>query len=147
MNVRKLLYPGFCVAVANGWDDITATLEEADPPITIADPVSGVGALQLSPAIYESGRLPGITPESLSEMLEEFASSEGFDEPFDRIGCTGEVAMEGASFRAGEDFIRVWYVSDGTNVILITYVCEWEQREVEASEREMIVHSIRFEGS
>jgi len=145
MNNKLLRCEGFSIAVAEGWDDITETLDDADAPLTIADPTSGVGALQFSPAIYKSGRLPQVGPQDLSELLEEFASKQDWDDPFDRSTYPGEVAIEGASFQAGDDFIRVWYASDGKNVMLITYVCDWKCRDQEASEREMAIRSVRFD--
>ena len=144
MSNRVLLCEGFSISIAEGWDDITATLDDADAPLTVADPKSGVGALQFSPAIYKSGRLPQVGPRDLSALLDEFASKQGLDDPFDRSIYPGEFAIEGASFHAGNDFIRVWYASDETNMMLVTYVCEWDHRDEEASERETAVRSIRF---
>ncbi|AGA24781.1 hypothetical protein [Singulisphaera acidiphila] len=145
MNNKVLRCEGFSIAVAEGWDDITETLDDADAPLTIADPTSGVGALQFSPAIYKGGRLPQVGPQDLSELLEEFASKQDWDAPFDRSTYPGEVAIEGVSFQVGDDFIRMWYASDGKNVMLATYVCDWNCRDQELSEREMAVRSIQFD--
>jgi hypothetical protein len=145
MNKRVPRCEGFSISLAEGWNDITATLEDADPPLTIADPVSGVGAIQFSPAIYKSGRLPRVSPNDLAELLDEFARKHKMGEAFDRSAHSGEVAIEGASFHAGGDFTRVWYVSDGKNLMLVTYVCDWDDREQEDSEREMAVRSVRFD--
>jgi hypothetical protein len=145
MNSKLLRFEGFSIAVRDGWDDITETLDDAGAPLTIADLTSGVGALQFSPAIYESGRLPEVGPQDLSELLEEFASKQDWDDPFDRSTYPGEVSIEGASFQSGDDFIRVWYASDGKNVMLITYVCDWNCRDLEASEREMVIRSVHFD--
>jgi hypothetical protein len=142
---RVLQCNGFNVTVAEGWDDITATLDDVDAPLTVADPASGVGALQFSPAIYRRGLVPQVGLQVLSELLDEFASNQGLDDPFDRSTYPGEVAIEGASFHAGDDFIRVWYASDGKNVMLVTYVCDWDHRDQEASERELTVRSIQFD--
>ena len=141
---RLLDLGAFSISVADGWEDITATLDDADAPLTVADPISGVGALQFSPAIYKGGRSPRVRPADLTAFLDEFASGHGLGAPFDRSSDSGAVAVEGASFRSGEDLIRAWYVSDGENVMLVTYVCEWGEREREASQREMAVRSIRF---
>jgi hypothetical protein len=146
MNKRALLFKHFSICVAEGWDDITASLDDPDAPSTIADPISGVGALQFSPAVYKSGRLPQICPRDLSELLHEFASKKGLDDPFDRSTYSGEVSIEGASYRSKGEFIRIWYASDGKNVMLVTYVCEWNSRNQEASESEGTVRSIRFCG-
>jgi hypothetical protein len=141
---RALDFGVFSLSVADGWEDITATLDDADAPLTVADPISGVGALQFSPAIYKGGRLPCVGPQDLCAFLDEFASRQGLGGPFDRSTYSEGVIVEGASYHSGEDLIRVWYASDGNSVMLVTYVCEWAEREREASQREMSVRSIRF---
>jgi hypothetical protein len=141
---RILNLGDFSISVVDGWEDITATLEDAEAPLTIANPVSGIGALQFSPAIYQGGQLPQVMSHDLSALLNKFADGQGLNDPFDRLSYPGEITVEGASFRSGDDLIRVWYVSDGRNVMLVTYVCDWSQRDGEASEREMAVRSLRF---
>jgi hypothetical protein len=144
MMSRMLTYEGFSISVAEGWDDITSTLEDPDAPLTVANPDSGVGALQFTPALYKSGAVPQVGSEELGELLDDFASKQGLGEPFDRLSYSGEIAIEGASFHSDDDLIRVWYVSDTQSVMLATYVCDWKEREREAAEREMTVRSIRF---
>lgn len=144
MILRVLDFGAFSISVSEGWEDITATLDEADAPWTIADPVSGVGALQFSPAIYRGGPSPEVGPQDLCALLDEFASSRGLNDPFERLSYSNEVAIEGASFHSGEDLIRVWYVSDGDNVVLVTYVCEWRYRGREARQADIAVRSIPF---
>ena len=141
---RVLYFDAFCISVADGWEDVTETLDDTDAPWTVADPVAGVGALQLSPAIYKGGELPRIGPLDLSALLGDFASRRGLDDPFDRTTYSDEVAIEGVSFHSGEDLIRVWYASDGRSIMLVTYVCEWCHRDREALQAEMAVRSIRF---
>jgi hypothetical protein len=140
-------FGAFSISVADGWEDITGTLDDADAPLTVAEPTSGAGALQLSPAIYKGGRLPRVGPQDLRSLLDNFASRQGLGDPFDRSTYSDGVIVEGASYHSGEDLIRVWYASDGKSVMLVTYVCEWGQREREALQREMSVRSIRFAAS
>lgn len=144
MILRVLDFGAFAISVADGWEDITATLDDADAPRTIADPVSGVGALQLSAAMYEGGPMPRVGARDLSALLDEFADGRGLGGPLDRSSHSGGVAIEGASFRSGEDLIRAWYASDGENIMLATYVCKWCHRGREALQAEMAVRSIRF---
>lgn len=144
MNTRQLSIGSLSLAVPEGWDDITATLESPDPASTIADPNSGVGALQFSTAIYKAGALPQVTSQNLSEMLDEFAASRDLGGPFDRAVYQGPIFAVGESFQSGTDFVRVWYCSDGKNIVLVTYVCDWSQRDCEAEAREMTVRSLRF---
>jgi hypothetical protein len=141
---RVLDFDAFCISVADGWEDITETLDDTDAPWTVADPVAGVGALQISPAIYKGGELPRIGPQDLSALLDDFASRRGLDDPFDRTTYSNGVTIEGMSFRSAEALIRIWYASDGKNIMLVTYVCEWCHRDREALLAEMAVRSIRF---
>ena len=54
--------------------------------------------------------------------------------------------MVATSFRyQDDDFMRVWHVSDKVNLVMITYVCEWQDQEVELAQCEVIVQSLKFE--
>jgi hypothetical protein len=145
MKMHAIRRSGLSFSISEHWADVTDALEDVNAPLTVADPVSGVGALQLSPALYRGGQSPQVMPHDLTELLDEFAAERGLDEPFERTVYRGEVTIEGASFHAGDDFIRVWYGSDGRNVVLVTYVCEWNHRDRESGEREMAIRSIRFD--
>jgi hypothetical protein len=147
MNTQPLAIGFLSFSVPEGWDDITATLETPGSPLTVANPDSGVGALQFSPAIYKEGTFPHLTIHDIVEMLSQFASSHGLESPFDRSSYLGETFSVGESFHSGTDFVRVWYCSDGKNVVLVTYVCDWSQKDREAEEREMTIRSIRFNSS
>jgi len=144
MNSQQLSIGCLSLTVAEGWEEITATVDSPDSPLTIADPNSGVGALQFSPAIYKAGVLPNVTSQDLFEMLSQFAASRGLESPFDQAAYPGDTFAVGESFRIGTDFVRVWYCSDGKNIVLVTYVCDWSQKDSEAEQREMAIRSIRF---
>lgn len=144
MSLRILHYKGFTISVAEGWDDITDILDEVDPPLTLADPDLGVGALQLSPALYKKGAAPHIKPHDLTELLFDFTTKQGWTDPFDRSSDQNGIIIEAASYHSIDDFIRVWYASDGTNIILATYICDWSCRHQESSHAETSVKSIRF---
>jgi hypothetical protein len=139
-----LKFDDFSVTVADGWDDVTDSLEDPGAPLTVADPVAGVGALQFSVAVYESGVLPHVSSTDLKQMLAEMAASRRLRGPFDQRDYPGRVAIVGQSYHDGEDFVRIWYGSDGKNVMLMTYVCDWSQREREHDVREMTVLSLQF---
>jgi len=139
--------PGFTVSVPDGWRDVTDSLEQEACPFTLAVPDDGVGALQFSPAIYRGGRTPSPTVGDLAAMLFEFAEKQGFDHPIAHDTFSNGLIGATASFQSGGDFIAVWYVSDGKNIMLVTYVCDWSCKDVEANAREAIVRSIRFNPS
>jgi hypothetical protein len=57
-------------------------------------------------------------------------------EGFNTSTRVGDLLGVAASFHAGDDFIRVWYLSNGQSVLLVSYVCSWESREVERQQYE-----------
>lgn len=144
MTTKNLDLGFFNITVPVDWDNITSTLDEANPPLTVANPEAGVGALQFSSANYKGGKLPDVRLQDLTELLSDFAVNRDLGEPFDSIASPDGLAIAAASFQSGDDLIRVWFVSDGKSVILATYVSDWDQRDSEAGAREAVVRSIRF---
>ena len=125
---KRLGFGGFDVSAGEAWDDITASVEGGDSPFTIARSERGVGAIQFSPAIYRCGPIPVVTLQELRSMLAEFAERRGLGEPFDSVPFSDSVFGIGSSFRSDDDFVRAWYLSDGRNVMLVTYVSDWADR-------------------
>lgn len=147
MTMRTLLYDGFSVRVDSGWDDNTNLFEGETTPLTLTNEETGVGAIQISTAMYRRGRLPEIRNDDLTEMLDDFAASKNLQDRFDRKIYACDIPLVGESYKLDENFVRVWYASDGMSILLITYVSSWEARECEADSREMSVQSIRFDRS
>ena len=112
-GMKLLRFSDFSVTVPASWDDITASLDDAEAPLTIADPEMGVGALQFSPAIYKSGERPQFSLQVLEEMLDEFASNRCLGSPIERMRESNDISIVGSCFRSEADLLRVWYVSDG----------------------------------
>jgi hypothetical protein len=144
MQGQRLALRGFSVAVDGGWDDITSTLGNPMGPLTLGNAESGVGALQFSPAVYESGEAPSIGVDELDAMLRDFAINRGLTGPFDRWTSSTGAMVVSESFHCGSAFVRVWYISDGKSVILITYVCDWEHRNEESELVDAVIKSVRF---
>ena len=127
------------------WCDITAEVEAADPPWTLAKP-EGVGALQFSIALYRGGVRPEPGGRDLLEMTLAFGRSRGCGVPSDVCQEAGPPVVASASFRTNDDFIRVWHVSDGANFAFVTYLCDpASPSELEIGECEAIVRSVRFD--
>ena len=100
----------------------------------------GVGALQFSIALYESGPRPRGDVEDRD--LDGFAESHGWA-PGSDPACETSPHVVAASFRPGEDFVAVWYVSEGSHFAFVTYTCE--RSDLDAGERaEEIVRSLAF---
>lgn len=133
------------ISCNDGWCDITADVEAADPPWTLAKP-DGVGALQFSAGIYESGTVPNPTQEELLWLLHSFANSLNLGNPVDLIAEDAELRLAAGSFRYGEDFLRVWYVTNGRSVAQVTYLCSWGGQDSELPDCEQMIRTLKFEG-
>jgi hypothetical protein len=141
----RVAFDTFAVEAPRGWADITDTVEADNPPYTLAHR-NGVGALQFSVALYESGPVPDPTPAVLRGMVEEFGHKRGLGEPSAIVAEPGPPRLAAGSFAWGEDFLRVWQVSDGRNFAFVTYTCAAEDMGAELEVCERIVRSIVFSG-
>jgi hypothetical protein len=143
----RVAFATFAVEVPDGWADITQVVEAKNPPYTLAHR-NGLGALQFSTALYKSGPIPNPSLADLQEMIAEFSHTHVLGEPTDVVADPGPPAMVAASFAWGDDFLRVWQVSDGRNFARVTYTCAAEHAGPELAACEEIVRSIAFrEGS
>ena len=134
----------FTVDLPPGWGDITADVEADEPPTTVARD-DGVGALQFSIALYESGKRPRGDVEELQELLDAFAESHGWTSRSDATSESLPRGLVAASFRPGGDFVRVWYVCESGDFALVTYLCAASDiSHSELDEAEQIVRSVGF---
>jgi hypothetical protein len=139
----EIQFKAFTVVAPDGWEDVTDSLEIADPPITLAR-TDGVGALQFSVATYSSGTRPDPSTDDLLGMIEEFGRSRGLGLPGNVLTRSGPLRMATGSFLADGDFVRAWYVSDGLSFALATYVCEAGSEADELADCEQIIESLAF---
>ena len=109
------------MVIPDGWSDVTDDLP-AGTPCTLARP-DGIGALQFSRAHYRGGVVPEITVEDLESLLEAFAKSRGLAAPVIKRGM-GRHAFVWCDLHSGGELVRVWYVSDGRDVAMVSYVAE-----------------------
>ncbi|HWX21028.1 MAG TPA: hypothetical protein VN578_14100 [Candidatus Binatia bacterium] len=134
----------FTIRRSDGWCDITDEIEAANPPWTQAK-LDGVGAFQFSVALYKSGRIPDPPSQLLLSMLRDFASSRELGEAADIVVEDGELRIAAASFTPGDEFIRVWYASDGRNFAKVTYTCARGAQQTELPDCERMIRTLRFE--
>ncbi len=124
---RELVdFAGLRIALREGWCDITDDLPEGTPP-TLAKTDDGIGALQFSTARYRAGDRPTIGQDVLTDLLEEFADSRGLGQPSNLAARVEKPIWVAGDFPSATEFIRVWYLSNGNDVVLITYVTEHPQ--------------------
>jgi hypothetical protein len=139
----RVAFDTFTVQAPDGWVDITSDVTSEDAPYTLAH-MDGVGALQFSVALKKAGPAPNPTPAVLWEMVEEFARKRGLGKPVAMTSEPGPVALAAGSFEWGEDFVRVWQISDGRNFAFVTYTCAAGSVGPELAACEQIVRSITF---
>jgi hypothetical protein len=126
------------------WLDVTTEIEESTPPLSLAKP-NGVGAIQFTMAEFRGGKPPGITLDTLSDLLADFAQSRKFGRGFASTRQDEPLLTVAASFDIAGRFWRVWYCSNGQSVALVTYNCGNNQQQAELSDCENIVRSLKFE--
>jgi hypothetical protein len=139
----RVAFDTFAVQVPRGWADITDEVESEDPPYTLARR-DGVGALQFSVAVYESGPVPDPTPADLLGMIQEFGRKRRLGKPTEVVTEPGPPRLAAGSFAWGEDFLRVWQIFDGRSFAFVTYTCAAGHAGSELAACERIVRSIAF---
>ena len=140
--MSQYTYEAFTVDLPENWEDVSEELGDEDL-VTFAQ-LDGKGALQVSLAVYRAGGLPKIGHLDLEELRDDFARRQGLGSPIDTSTAETDLLVAEASYHSDSDLVRVWYVTDGANVALLTYVCAWEFRREEAAASEAIVRSFKF---
>lgn len=134
----------FTIDLAKDWCDLEPDPVGEAQPRTLSRPL-GVGALQLSTAIYRGGKRPNAERFVLLSLLLDFASSRGLGEPADIVTSENKLSLTAAaSFRWQKDFVRLWYISDGSNFAMVTYTCAWGQQDGELPDCERMLETLRF---
>ncbi|CAN7576973.1 hypothetical protein [Mesorhizobium caraganae] len=128
-----------------GWEDITDDLPVGSPP-TIAK-ASGVGAVQFSIAKYRSGKKPNADFGVLRSFMLEFCQKNDIDanniwaKKFNDKMCVGVLS------KTEKQVLSAWYLSDGNDFALVTYISLDEEKHLmdeELEEARTIVSSISF---
>lgn len=81
----------------------------------------GVGALQFSVGKYVSGPLPDVGETQLRGFLTDFGARRGLRISGVSTGLGRNRFIVG-THEAGGELIRVWYVTNGRDLALVTYV-------------------------
>ncbi|HPS80101.1 MAG TPA: hypothetical protein PLS53_18230 [Thermoanaerobaculaceae bacterium] len=128
------------------WADATEDLGIPGAPFTLAKE-AGVGALQLSPVLYKGGKKPAFTVNVLEHMLTCFVAEKTGAHPLDVVREEGVLRLVAGTFEVGADRVRAWYISDGTNLVFVTYLAESRYWPGELGECEVVVRKIAFDYS
>lgn len=118
--------------------------EGAPPTLARTD---GVGTLQFSVARFESGANPNIHSDDLGVLLREFARTRLLGVPSDVEHGETISRYIGGTFIRDSDLTRVWYASNGSDLVLVTYVAETGNPAciAELADAALIVKSIDFD--
>jgi hypothetical protein len=144
MNMRVSIAE-VTVDLPEGWFDVTDDLPESSP-ITLAKS-EGVGAIQFSIAKYREGPQPVIDTADLQRLLLAFGDSRGLGSPASVSKGLGHNHFVSGDFGSTEEFVRVWYVSDGHDIALVTYVTQQPENKatiVELSDAQALIESLEF---
>lgn len=142
---QAVRFAGVEVMLAEGWFDITLDLPEGSA-FTLARS-DGVGALQFSTARFHSGERPDIGPAHLRSLLYEFFDTQGLGDPVNVSETEGPPILLCGDFNSNVELIRVWYATNGSDVVLATYTSnspEHPQVSDELRQAGQIVQSTRF---
>lgn len=147
MSAERVFFAGLSVILPDDWVDVTDELPLGSP-FSLAPQFTGVGVLQFSVAAYRRGDLPQFDLSKLTSMLNDFFGNKGFGRPKHcevwggvTFGVYGDCCLDAECY-------RIWYISDGKNVALITYTALREVDvlvEKELMEADSIVRSVLFE--
>lgn len=133
------------VELPAGWFDVTDDLPESSP-VTLAKP-DGVGAIQFSVAKYQGGLQPTIDDAALQSLLLTFGESRGLGSPGNTHKGEGIHRFVSGDFDLMDELVRVWYVSNGQDVALVTYVTQQPKNQMVAGElcdASAIIESLEF---
>lgn len=136
-------FAGVRFELSEEWCDVTGDLDPGAPSTLARE--DGVGAIQFSVAKYKSGEKPSITETVLKDMLLDlFKSNQLADvEPAILQGsrCFGVSATSAQT----DEVIRAWYLSNGTDIALVTYTGTGDPAcQAELAEAEKLAKTLEF---
>jgi hypothetical protein len=137
METRELTWNGLVLVLPPGWDQAVDETVGEEAPLTLVREEDDKGVLQFS-VMGDAGNAGA---EGLLQRLRSFGVGHKLGPATDVVQEEGRVA---GSYRTGDDFIRVWYFTDGPSVALATYVAEPRGYEEELAQAEQIVRTVRF---
>lgn len=140
---KRFSLGGLVLTLPAGWCNLSRV---GDDCFTLADPVAGIGALQVSVVRHRSGPQPDLSRESVSRLHHEFCGAAGLGEGFDsREEAVGGRVLVATSHRWGTDFVRVWDLVAGRVLARATYTCDWEVCSAEVSDCEHALLEARLQ--
>lgn len=136
---------GITFDAPDGWQDITESLPEGSPP-TISK-ASGASVVQFSIAKYSGGKLPNISLDDLKSFTIEFCQKEDIEVKNIFTGKKFGMMHAGVSSKTADELLDAWYLSNGKDIVFVTYVGISDDATIlahELTEARGIVSSISF---
>jgi hypothetical protein len=140
------------VWLPDDWIDISA--ENPDGPTTVCWNVpEASGAFQLSTAEYRGGAEPRPTEEDLIALAIEFGEQRGLGHMAHSFSGKCVMGVFGAAvfLRTNEmssdepAYQQIWYLSNGLDFVLATFVAMLEPDEKELADAQRIAEGINFQ--
>ncbi|AKT36541.1 hypothetical protein [Chondromyces crocatus] len=147
--MARVAYEGFTIALPPGWGEMVEDATFADtaelPPVAFGAE-DGVGTFHVMVPLLEEEDVPPPEPAALEALVREWGERRGIVTPLStHAGPHPQGAIAEGSFRVGNELVAVWFVSDGSSVVCASYVCGWDDREVERVERSQAAASLRLD--
>ncbi|TGQ73028.1 hypothetical protein EN829_011320 [Mesorhizobium sp. M00.F.Ca.ET.186.01.1.1] len=136
---------GITFDAPNGWQDITASLPDGSPPTM--SKASGASAVQFSIAKYRSGEMPNINLGDVKSFTIEFCQRNSIDIKNIFSGSKSGMTYAGVLSEAADKLLSAWYLSNGRDIVFVTYVGISDDVNIladELSEAREIVLSMSF---
>jgi len=139
-------YDGFSILLPPGWHEINEDATYSDPDeVPAAAFGTGSGTLHVSLVALEEDDEPTLTRDAARTLALDWGRRRGLAAPLAvAAGAGAKGATATASYRLGGDFVQVWFLTNGHDVIQASYVTGWGAQESERDAREAAVASLRF---
>jgi hypothetical protein len=134
------------VKLVEGWSDHSSKFPEGPLATYLRDGNPDSGALQVSTAEYKGPKPPDLNQEKLKAMARDMGERSGFAEVVETSSGTCEFGDWGtATYRSDKvAHAQFWYLSDGTDIIFVSYYSQTEPDSKEVSEAREIVMSMKL---
>ena len=148
--MSRAVFEGFSAVMPDGWTEMLedATYSDPDQPAAMAFAApGGTGTMYVSAfSLHEA--LESLPPaaEHAEALAVDWGRRRGLPPPL-LVGCEaeGHAARATAVFRVADDFVQVWAIIHGTELIEATYTSRWEVHERDRAAREALVASLRLD--
>jgi len=141
MNTSKNLN----VKLPKGWSDYTHEYKNGLRTFLRHDSKES-GVIQISVVSYKNGEIPNPSCKDLVELAKKTGENIPAGDVIETLSGNCTFGIYGTAIFKSEEFHRtqVWYLSDGYNFILATYICTATPEAEEISEAQDIINSIRI---